>query len=916
MTDFGEIIGEFLVESLEGLDRVEGELVTLEERPDDVEVLSSVFRTIHSIKGAAGFLELARLEKLAHAGETLLDSLRAEKVEMGKEIASALLELGDGLRSILDLIESNGNDEAATDPGLMELAERLLSLSAPGDDVASAAAAEEDGAPERGDEGPGDESAEEAADAGVAEPEAVVAPAEDAPAASAPARRAGPSAAESNIRVRVDQLDTLMNLAGELVLARNQIVQHALKSSDATASATAQHLNHITSELQERIMQIRMQPIGLQFNKFPRVVRDLATQLDKDVELEVRGAETELDKSLLEAVKDPLTHLVRNSMDHGIESPEERVRAGKPATARLVLSAFHESGQVVILIEDDGRGIDLEKIREKAVQKGVVTNTAAAALDDRGVLDLLFKAGFSTAEKVTNVSGRGVGMDVVRSNLEAVGGTVSIETELGKGTRVVVRLPLTLAIIPALTIRSGDECFAIPQANLVELVLIESERDERIEWLHGKPVFRLRGRLLSVLDLGGELGNPNTETGSDCDTQAIVVVQASGRRLGLLVDEILETEEIVVKPLDRRVKDLGVYAGTTILGDGRVALILDVAGIASRADLSSDADLDEHSGLGGSAAIDAEDLVVVNVGGGRRMAFPIAEVTRLEELDPGEIETIGRGRVTQYRGDIMPLIDLGTEFPGDAPRDSEREKIRAIVHTTPAGNYGFLIDEVVDIVGAEAEGGRQAAPEPGIAEIVVAAGRVTEVLDVHDVIARSLLAKAGAARAEVPDEPAVLGALEVTNGDVQICSFRLSGGLYGFDVLEVQEVLPPQEATSVPLAKSEVEGLINLRGDTVVLIDLAQKLGLRGPGEAPDMETCMHVVLRTEAGVVAVMVDEIGEVLELDESRFECCPNSFDEARRRLSKGVFKIDDDLLLQLNVATIAEDAQTPETPALSR
>lgn len=919
MNDMDEIIGEFVVECLEGLDRLDGELVALESDPKDQEVLSSIFRTIHSIKGASGFLEFSRLEKLTHAGENLLDAVRSEQLAMNQDIATALLELNDRVREILTLIEESGSDEGATDPSFGALTDKLTALLA-----------EDAGAPSKGS---GGSTAKKKAarkkraprkKAAASEPEAPAetasGPDADAPAPVETARQRPPSgagtapaAAEGNIRVRVDHLDALMNLAGELVLSRNQIVQHATRSEDTTAHASAQRLNHITTELQERIMKIRMQPIGLLFSKFPRIVRDLAGHLGKSVSLDLIGAETELDKTLLEAIKDPLTHLVRNSLDHGIETPDERVAAGKDPASTLTLSAAHESGQVVIAITDDGRGIDAERIKAKAVEKGIVAPSEAVQMDEREALELLFAPGFSTAETVTKVSGRGVGMDVVRRNLERVGGTVTIETSLGAGTTVKVRIPLTLAIIPALTIKAGGDRYAIPQANLVELVRVnarahaggEDTRD-RIEWLHGKPVFRLRERLLPVLDLNAELGISSPETGAT--GQAIVVVNDGTRRLGLLVDEILETEEIVVKPLDRHVKALGAYAGTTILGDGRVALILDVAGIAARGSLVAEKDLEAETPPGDAPGPSGSSMVIVSVGGGRRMGIPLSEVARLEEFRSDDIERMGIHQVIQYRGGIMPLLDLGARFPAAHPVEPASAMAgvtRAIVHSGAAGDIGLVVDDVLDVVEVEDDAPVQPSTEAGVRHAIVAGGAITEILDPDGIGGPPpVSADAAAAPAGTSAEPGGAHGRSVS-APVQICSFRLDGALYGIDVLDVQEVLPPQPRTPIPLSAGDIVGLINLRGETVVLIDLARRLGIttaQPDGAAVSNEDKMHVVLRSKGGTFSVLVDEIGEVLELDPRAFEPCPASFDEEARAFARGVHKVEGELLLQLDVAAI--------------
>ncbi|MEZ6016932.1 MAG: chemotaxis protein CheW [Planctomycetota bacterium] len=898
MQEPDEIVREFLVESFEGLDQLDEQLVALESHPDDIEVLSSIFRTIHSMKGASGFLEFKRLERVAHAGENLLDALRGQRLAMNAVIATALLEMNDALRRTLRDIEARGADEGDDMSSLVAKLEALLTgESAP----PSAAAPAPEAAP-----------APAAAPTAAASPEAaapVTAPAA-APAAPRPSRDGAPSVADSSIRIRVDQLDQLMNLAGELVLARNQILQHTARFEDTATNASAQRLSLITSELQEGIMKIRMQPVGLLWNKLPRVVRDLSVQLGKEVELEMRGADTELDKTLLEAIKDPLTHIVRNSLDHGVEAPADRLAQNKPRVGTLSLIAYHESGQVNLEIRDDGRGIDPAVIRARAVEKGHITSEQAARLDDRAALDLLFLPGFSTAKAITNVSGRGVGMDVVRRNLERVGGTVELRSVAGQGTTVHVRIPLTLAIIPALTVQAGGQRYAIPQASLVELVRIEADDVARIERVQGHLVYRLRGKLLPLVDLAEQLLVAPERIDDAC---SLVVVHAGGARFGLVVDQIGETEEIVVKPLGRQVKHLPVYAGTTILGDGRVALILDVGGLGQRARI-----LGAHSSGDSAPREEREEPVTDGTGhlvflaGGRRLAVELATVDRLEELDPTLVERAGTARVIQYRGGILPLIDVGDAL-GEGPICvPEGASMRVIVRTDACGSLGLVVNEVIDIVQfAECDSNlaSRSGAGRGTTGVVVADGRVTELLDVpwllRDQGAECSRTEGATTSREVAHERAI-----------QLCTFRLAGTLFGINVLDVQEVLRPQAKTPIPLAPGVIEGLINLRGETVTLLDLGRRLGQgRAPAApAPSAVTeggedlSMNVVLRTSDGVISVLVDEVGEVLELSSSAFEPVPDFVDETTRRVARGIYKLEHELLLQLDVNAVASIATT--------
>jgi two-component system chemotaxis sensor kinase CheA len=532
---------------------------------------------------------------------------------------------------------------------------------------------------------------------------------------------------DTRIRVDVRLLDKLMNLVGELVLARNQLLQHASVSADPGLTSSSQRLNLITTELQEGVMKTRMQPIDNIWAKFPRVVRDLSHTCGKQVKLEMEGKSTELDKTIIEAISDPLTHLVRNSVDHGIEQPAVRVAAGKPAVGTLKLRAFHEGGRVNIEIIDDGGGIDPERVKAKAVERGLITPERSRVMPTHEVYSLIFLPGFSTAAAVTNISGRGVGMDVVKSNIERMGGTVDVDSRVGYGTTIRIRIPLTLAIIPALVVGARGERFAIPQVNLVELVRIEADQAAKaIERIHGVPVFRLRGSLLALAELSSVLGIESDATPHDVN---IVVLQADERQFGLLVDDIYDTEEIVVKPLGRELKGLNVYAGATIMGDGRVALILDVAGLAERTGVV----VSERRGAHESTNYDRtrakestkEPLLLFRSGTTSRMAIPLRAVARLEEFARSRVERVGREHVVQYRGEILPLVYLSEVFGEDG---RQGDTLQVVVHTYDGKNVGFVVDAIEDVVEEEFTATRRGG-RSGILGSAVIQGRVTELLD-------------------------------------------------------------------------------------------------------------------------------------------------------------------------------------------
>ncbi|MEM7337055.1 MAG: chemotaxis protein CheA [Actinomycetota bacterium] len=534
------------------------------------------------------------------------------------------------------------------------------------------------------------------------------------------------SAADSTIRVDVELLDDLMNLIGELVLTRNEILQFITDTSDRALAMSTQRLDLLTSDLQDKVMTTRMQPIGSLWNKLPRVVRDLGHQLGKDIRLEMEGKETELDKSLIESIKDPLTHIVRNTVDHGIEVPEIRRELGKPEQGLLQLTAGHQDGHVVITIADDGAGINLDRIKAKAVDRELITADRASAMSDDEVVQLIFHAGFSTAEKVTNVSGRGVGMDVVRTNIEQIGGSVEVRTVPGEGTTFRIEIPLTLAIVPALVVTCADARYAIPQRSLLELVSVDgSAIGHSVEFVHDAPVIRLRDRLLPVVDLRRVLG----EDARDEYVGDMVVLSAEGGEFSLLVDEIVETQEIVVKPLGQVVHEVEMFSGATILGDGQVALILDVIGLGQQAQVanSRNGGLESEGGSGeitlSASTAALESLLVLSMGGDRQVAMALSDVERLDEFRAEDLELSGHREVVQYRSEIMPLVDLASELGYSSTYGmDDRERISVVVYRHNGRDVGLIIDQMIDIVD------HHQTEQTATGNLIIQ-GRVTEMVD-------------------------------------------------------------------------------------------------------------------------------------------------------------------------------------------
>ena len=649
--DDQEVINEFLIESNENLARLDQEMVELEQRPKDTQLLASVFRTIHTIKGTCGFLGFGKLEAIAHLGENLLSRLRDGELELTPDLVTLILQVVDATKRMLVSIEATGAEGEENHDALIQ---RLKGAS--GRKAAVPAAPPAAPPPEAASPAPKPAVAPVASDPEIAPPPRETEGALSQPEPENTASQKASAVSDSTIRVDVGLLDKLMNLVGELVLTRNQILQFNARQEDTTLNTTSQRLNLITTELQAGVMKTRMQPIGVVWNKLPRLVRDLATSSGKQIQLEMDGADTELDKTIIEAIKDPLTHIVRNCCDHGIEKPEVRLRNGKPAAGTLSLRAFHEGGQVNIEITDDGAGVDLQRVKEKAVEKGLVRPDQIERMTEREVLGLIFHPGFSTAWQVTSVSGRGVGMDVVKTNIEKIGGAADLASRPGEGTTVKLKIPLTLAIIPGLVVKNGGERFVIPQVSLLELIRLEEDSGKSpIEWIHGTPVYRHRDRLLPITYLSRVLGQEATQ---NSDAVNIVVLQAEDRQFGLVVDDIQDTQEIVVKPLGKQLKGLSCYAGATIMGDGRVALILDVLGIGqlsgvvqeSREQTKADTRHKDRSDR------DRQTFLLFRAGRFERLSVPLALVARLEEFPKSKIEHAGGRRVVQYRGKILSLF--------------------------------------------------------------------------------------------------------------------------------------------------------------------------------------------------------------------------------------------------------------------
>jgi two-component system chemotaxis sensor kinase CheA len=740
--DDQELVTEFVNESREHLAEIESQLLGIEETGADAAMVNEVFRAVHSIKGAAGFMGFATLGKLAHELENVLNLMRSGQLVADSPAIDTMLKAADKLRWMIDHIEhSNETDISGHLAALEQVVGALLAADSPAAATSApqSPARESPGKAQVADTAPAEETLETRPAETVLKPQSPEAAEAKAKAKSAsPTERHGANpAADTSIRVGVGLLDKLMTLAGELVLSRNQLLQ-TLKLEDQTKlEAVSARVDQVTTDLHETVMQARMQVVGTVFNRFPRVVRDLSAQLGKQCELKIEGAEVELDRSIIEAISDPLTHLVRNAVDHGVELPPQRQAAGKPAKATVVLRAFPQAGKVNISISDDGGGIDLARLKQKAVARGLLTPEQARTMNEREALALIFRPGFSTAEKVTGVSGRGVGMDVVKTNIERIGGSVAVETEIGRGTTVNVKLPLTLAIIPCLIVHSAGNRYAIPQSSICELVRVKrKEAAARIQRMKNAEVLRLRGTLLPLLRLESVLGlaPPAAATPQDA-AQNIVVAEAGHIRFGLVVDGLHDSEEIVVKPLGRHMRNCPCLAGATILGDGQAALILDPAGIAACSRLRGPEEDARGTAHEAATAVkgDVHDLLLFRNDPAEQFAIPMRLVTRLERIRPAQIDSVGGSRVLQYRGGALPLLAL-EEFisAGSMP---ESDWLHVVVFTLEGREVGLLIREVIDIHATDGPIDATLFRQPGVIGSMVMEGKTTRLLDLVELTA-------------------------------------------------------------------------------------------------------------------------------------------------------------------------------------
>jgi two-component system, chemotaxis family, sensor kinase CheA len=724
-----DLLREFVTETNESLDVVDVELVRFEQDPNNAKILDNIFRLVHTIKGTCGFLGLPRLEALAHAAETLMGKFR-DGATASSEAVTLILATIDRIKAILESLEREQREPEGGDTDLISNLERMVELVGSATPLPQRQKTVGTLVPQvleralRPDEDSFDDLErafrETLTEPPEAKPRSSTATSTEALAKDDEAVKG----ANQSIRVTVDTLEHLMTMVSELVLTRNQLLEIVRQHEESEFKTPLQRLSNVTAELQEGVMKTRMQPIGNAWQKLPRIVRDLSNELGKKIELEMQGAETELDRQVLDLIKDPLTHMVRNSADHGLETPEQRRAAAKPEHGLIRLSAYHEGGYIIIRIADDGRGLNTDRIKAKAVAQGLVSEADVEKLSEAQIHKFIFTPGFSTAAKVTNVSGRGVGMDVVRNNIDQIGGTIDVKSVAGAGLSFTIKIPLTLAIVAALIVEAGGHRFAIPQLSVIELVRVRNGSEHRIESIKDTKVLRLRDKLLPLVGLSRLLGLD--KGAGDMSGGFIVVTQVGSQTFGVVVDAVFHTEEIVVKPMSSKLRHIAVFSGNTILGDGSVIMIIDPNGVAQAfgSSVASQLAAAETADSKDAAAAASTSLLVFRAGSPHPKAVPLSLITRLEEIDAHKIELSNGRHMVQYRGQLMPLVSMSKDV-----RVKGEGWQPLLVFSDGSRSMALVVDEIVDIVDDNLEI-QVGSENPGVLGSAIVRGLATEIIDV------------------------------------------------------------------------------------------------------------------------------------------------------------------------------------------
>ncbi len=745
-----DLLKEFIVEAKGHIAEIEAGLLRIEEIHEDDDVINEVFRAAHSIKGTAGFFELNKIVELAHAIETLFGEFRQHRLKPEPQMIDVLLSAVDALKELINNPAAGQNYDISC-----QVAGINCLLSRPRNNPADS-----------GELSPWDlwNQLTCADEEEITEPEVVnestldiqpdikeikVLSAEAVPQTARYEENPREVIIDESVRVSVGLLNDLLNLAGEMVLRRNQLlrISQDVNIQPQQLEVVAKGIDELTTNLQKKIMKTRMQPIANVFNKFPRIVRDLSRKVSKEVDLVIQGKDVELDRSLVEALVDPMTHLIRNALDHGIESAETRQLKAKPITGSLVLRAYHESGRVIVEVCDDGAGIDLNKVKAKAVERGLVTKAEITVMRDADAINLIMSPGFSTAERVTDISGRGVGMDVVKTNIEKLGGRIEIISEQGMGTTFRLILPLTLAIISSLIVMADRQAFAIPQANVRELLLIQPDdtNGKRVELVHNQPVLRLRGYLLPLVRLSDLLAQECGRQSADdyfldtSKTLRILVIRAGNAAYGLVVDYVYDTEEILVKPLSSLLSHSGLYSGSTVLGDGSIAMILDTEKLALLARLTFDDYLAPAPEKQSTKSIDTEKqyLLLFKCSGGETLGLDLAMVSRIEEVDVSRLQKIGSKFYFSFQGQTTRVIRPEHYLP-ISRKKNKPSKVYVILPKLVKYPVGIIAEKICDSVFTKVTLDTGGIIGKGILGSTLIDGKIVTLINVHELFAEAV----------------------------------------------------------------------------------------------------------------------------------------------------------------------------------
>jgi len=709
-----ELLSDFLTETYEGLQQLEGLVLSLESDPNNLEIVRDAFRILHTIKGTCGFLGLDRMQTISHHAENIFGKAREGSLTITPLITSTIFVSLDAIRKICEGIEEKGAEPQGDDREILASLEKCVEPHSP---------SLED-APPPSIEGVNECTIQETIDIDINEklkstlqepllsgdlsselntPQKEETPKEIVKSAteispekpsiqkeSTPKDSAHITGTQQTIRINLDTIDHLMNLVGEMVLTRNQLLQQNENSvkNGGDHNIVLSRLSHLTTELQQTIMKTRMQPIENAWTKLPRMVRDIASELGKKIQLRQIGADTELDRQVIELIKDPLVHMIRNSCDHGIEMPEDRHKLGKNETGTITLRSYHQGGNVILEVSDDGKGMSPYKIREKALSKGLITDDEAATMSHEQILQLIFKPGFSTADVVTSVSGRGVGMDVVHANIDKLGGTIELSSREGNGSTFTIKIPLTLSIISVLLVGVCDTIFALPQLSIVEILNLKLNKNYAIENVEGHPLLRWRNQVLPLVRLSEVI---NTSSSQQNPAQYIIVTQALNYFFGLVVDNVFDSQEIVVKPLSRKLERIGTFSGSTILGNGEVVLILEPNSLCPHAEKSGGLSFDLNSDSR-SEEKSKNTIILIFRSNQHVKAVPLALVSRIDEITISEIQNVNGQHVFLHREQLIPLMDhTDGNYPSETP-------VPILIFTDRGYKVALKIDEIIDII--------------------------------------------------------------------------------------------------------------------------------------------------------------------------------------------------------------------------